>query len=76
MITKQYAPLFKGEKSSSREAASVTIDDRYTWIALVDRLSGGDITKHNEIYQKNYIECLNLLAFWRELDNYKKEMYK
>lgn len=75
MINERYKPLFKGE-AVSKAAASVSIDDRYTWIALVDRLSNGDITKHNEIYDKNYIECLNLLAFWRELDNYKKEIYK
>jgi hypothetical protein len=75
MINEQYKPLFKGE-AVSKAAASVSIDERYTWIALVDRLSNGDITKHNEIYDKNYIECLNLLAFWRELDAYKKEINK
>lgn len=36
----------------------------------MDRLSGGDITKHEAIYEKNYIECLNLLSYWWFKDKY------
>ena len=36
----------------------------YRWIAFMDRLSGGDITKHDEVYNKNYLETLNLLSYW------------
>jgi hypothetical protein len=33
------------------------------YIALIDRLSNGHITKHKEIYEINYIEAiLNLLV--------------
>jgi len=42
--------------------------DRYKWIAMIDRLSGGDITKHDEVYDRNYIETLNLLAYWKFRD--------
>jgi hypothetical protein len=37
---------------------------------MVDRLSNGDITKHDEVYKRNYIECLNLLSYWYERDKF------
>ncbi len=37
---------------------------------MLDRLSNGDITKHEQIYNTNYIECLNLLAYWFHRDKY------
>jgi hypothetical protein len=43
--------------------------DKYAWIAFIDRLSGGDITKHDLIYERNYIECLNLLSYWKSRDD-------
>ena len=41
---------------------------KYRWIAFMDRLSGGDITKHDDVYARNYIETLNLLSWWRIKD--------
>jgi len=52
----------------------VSIDDRWSWISMIDRLSDGDITKHEAIYEKNYIECLNLLSYWHEKDAYMEKM--
>jgi hypothetical protein len=40
---------------------------------MVDRLSNGDITKHDEVYQRNYIECLNLLSYWYERDKFHEQ---
>jgi hypothetical protein len=37
---------------------------------MIDRLSNGDITKHDEVYKRNYIECLNLLSYWYERDKF------
>lgn len=48
----------------------MSIDKRWGWLAMVDRLSNSDITKHDEIYKRNYIECLNLLSYWHEKDKY------
>lgn len=48
----------------------VKLDEKWSWIAMIDRLSNGDITKHDEIYERNYIECLNLLSYWSEKDKY------
>lgn len=52
----------------------VTLDSRWGWIAMVDRLSNGDITKHDLIYERNYIECLNILSYWHERDKYMEQM--
>jgi len=41
---------------------------------MVDRLANGDITKHDAIYERNYIECLNLLSYWHERDQYHKQI--
>jgi hypothetical protein len=41
---------------------------------MVDRLSNGDITKHDLVYERNYIECLNLLSFYHERDKYMEQM--
>jgi hypothetical protein len=54
----------------------ITIDDRWSWLSMVDRLSDGDITKHDLIYERNYIECLNLLSYWHERDAYNEQMNK
>lgn len=53
---------------------SVTLDSRWGWVAMVDRLSNGDITKHDLVYERNYIECLNLLSYYHERDKYVEQM--
>lgn len=55
---------------------SVSIDTKWGWLSMVDRLSGGDITKHDLVYERNYIECLNLLSYWHEKDQYIEEVNK
>jgi hypothetical protein len=42
---------------------------RWRWISFIDRLTGGDITKTDEVYKRNYIETLNLLSFWKKRDD-------
>lgn len=54
----------------------ITIDSRWNWLSMIDRLSNGDITKHDLIYERNYIECLNLLSYWHEKDAYNEKMNK
>lgn len=43
---------------------------------MVDRLAGGDITKHKDIYEMNYIECLNLLGLYHDRDKYVEAVNK
>ena len=50
------------------------MDNRWSWISMVDKLSNGDITKHDLVYERNYIECLNLLSFYHERDKYMEQM--
>jgi hypothetical protein len=53
---------------------SISLDNRWGWISMVDRLSNGDITKHDLVYERNYIECLNILSYWHERDKYMEQM--
>lgn len=55
---------------------AVNMDNKWNWLSMVDRLSNGDITKHDLVYERNYIECLNLLSYWHEKDRYMEEMNK
>lgn len=50
------------------------MDNKWSWLSMVDRLSNSDITKHDLVYERNYIECLNLLSYWHEKDQYMEEM--
>ena len=50
------------------------MDSRWGWVSMMDRLSNGDITKHDAIYERNYIECLNILSYWHEKDAYMEQM--
>lgn len=52
------------------------IPEEMNWIALMDRLSNGDITKHKDIYNINYIECLSLLAYWHHKDRQTEAMIR
>jgi len=40
---------------------------------MVDKLSGSDITKHDEVYGINYIHALNMLGFWKHIDKIKNK---
>lgn len=40
---------------------------RWSWFALIEKLAKGDITKFDEVTNQNFITCLNLLSYWKEL---------
>lgn len=50
------------------------MNSKWGWVSMIDRLSNGDITKHDAIYERNYIECLNILSYWHERDKYMEQM--
>jgi hypothetical protein len=50
--------------------------EELNWIGMVDRLSNGDITKHKQVYGTNYLECLNLMAYWHHKDRYSEQINK
>lgn len=43
---------------------------------MIDKLSAGDITKHQAIYDMTYIECLNLLSYYNERDRFYEQLNK
>ena len=42
------------------------------WLTIVDKLAKGDITKHNDVYDINYIHALNMLGHWKQTDKQKE----
>lgn len=44
------------------------VADQYKWIAMMDQLTGGDMTKDDEIYKKSNNDVFNRLAFWAQRD--------
>lgn len=45
-------------------------------LSMVDELAGGDITKHEEIMELNYIYCLNILLMRTIKNEYLEQKYK
>ena len=79
MIRYEYEALFT--RTATDEGAkiadlNVSMPENMTWLSMIDRLSGGDITKHDFIYERNYIECLNLLSLWWYQDKYTNDIRK
>lgn len=73
-----FSSLFSMNQDQEQFAHAMNDDDdhQYRWVSFMDRLSNGDITKHEEIYRKNYIESLNLLSWWKKKDEAEKLAYK
>ena len=40
---------------------------------MVDRLAKNDITKHEIVFGINYIHALNMLSYWKHVEENKKE---
>lgn len=75
MINDNYSILFSRPSPAQQSRVSVDkMPDELNWIAMVDKLSNGDITKHKKIYKINYIECLNLMAYWHHKDKYIEQV--
>jgi hypothetical protein len=43
---------------------------------MVDRLSNGDITKHEAVYETNLFYCLDVLSYYKDRDKYQEHMHK
>ena len=72
-----YDILFSRPSPSQKSRVSVDeMPEELNWIGMVDRLSSGDITKHKEVYATNYLECLNLMAYWHHRDKYIENVNK
>jgi hypothetical protein len=77
MINDNYSILFSRPSPAQQSRVSVDkMPDELNWIAMVDRLTNGDITKHKDVYGTNYVECLNLMAYWHHRDKYIENVNK
>lgn len=45
-------------------------------MSMIDRLTDGDITKQEAVFQLPWIQCLNTLAWWRTKDDYIEQINK
>jgi hypothetical protein len=43
---------------------------------MLMRLASDDITKLDEVYERTYIECLNILSYFKVRDEYQEEVNK
>ena len=53
-----------------------SIDEKWTYISMLDRLTNGDITKLDEVCRRNWIEALNFMSYWHVRDIYYEAMNK
>ena len=69
-----------GGSEDSMEAQEIgmeiSFEKRYGWYVVINRVADGDITKHNQIYEKNVIEILNQLVYLIEFDNEQVRLQK
>jgi hypothetical protein len=43
---------------------------------MLDKLTGGDITKLDSVYERNYIEALTFMSWWHVRDKYMEQVNK
>jgi len=72
--------LFKSNEKlddiEDEEIEEEGLSSRWKWFSLIEKLSQGDITKFEDVYEQNFISCLNLLSFWKERDEYLRRLEK
>lgn len=52
------------------------MDSKWGHMGMIDRLTGGDITKDNEVFELQWLHCLNRLLYWKKKDEYIEKMNK
>ncbi len=52
------------------------LDERYSWISMIERLAQGDFTKFDCIYQMSVEESYYLLEYWKVRDEWTEECNK
>lgn len=71
MNQQEYEPVYNAPDGGQEEKIgdfSMKVPTEYKWIAMIDRLSNGDITKHDTIYEMNWRSTLYLLSYWAVRD--------
>jgi len=52
------------------------MDPSWGWMAVIDRLTNGDITKQEEVFKLKYIHCMVYLLYLKDKDKYMNDMRK
>ena len=50
------------------------MDAGWAYVAMIDRLTGGDITKDESVLQIEYISCLTRMLYWKDYDEWKEKI--
>lgn len=79
IILSSYSGLFGKPKSTDDDdqgfdIGAPSINPKWRWFSIVEMLADGDITKFDEVYKQQYINCLNLLSYWKERQDYENSM--
>lgn len=53
---------------------NIDTPDNLRWISMTDRLANGDVTKYDEVYNRNYIDNLNTLSLWYFKDKHTEQV--
>lgn len=54
----------------------ISFEKRFGWYVVLNRVSKGDVTKHNQVLEKNVIEIMNQLAYLVEYDKEQIRLQK
>lgn len=46
------------------------------WFSMIDKLAGGDITKHELIFKTSWVYCLTKLLYMKHTDEYINKLNK
>jgi hypothetical protein len=78
IILSSYSGLFgtsnSNDEDEPKQVSGPKMDDRWRWYSIVERLAEGDIRRFDEIYKQSYINCLNLLSYWKEKNDYEESV--
>jgi len=78
ILLNNFSGLFGKSKSDDDDQGfdigAPSMNPKFRWFSIIERLADGDITKFDEIYKQNYINCLNLLSYWKEKQDYEDSM--
>lgn len=68
--------MFRGSDEDEDDDNERGLDPKWNWFSMVERLAGGDILKMEEVFKTTVFECFNMLSYWKEKEEYIKELEK
>lgn len=84
MIFYNYSGFFGKRKSKGEEEerptgpeTTVSFDGaKWMWFMMIEKMCEKLNYKPEEVYELNYISCLNWMSMWKEEENYLNSLYK